>query len=244
MRLISYVVAGMLLSTFAEASALRIYPIRVTLDHQNPIVALTVSNSDTEPVSMQMQIMEWKQRDGQDHFEETRDVLANPPIFTLQPGKDQIIRLGLSKKPSNGEGSYRVFLQEIPRPKKKESSGEVLTLLRLSVPVFTSPSKVAPQLSWKMVAPGKDGFAKLLVRNEGADHVQITGLELSEAGGKAAVQQKVSLYVLPGAWREMRLPSIATLSTGKSLTLNASTDQGAMSGTVKIESDSHEKRMR
>ena len=85
-----------LLSCFlysAQAGNFSVSPVSVTLSGKNPIAALTVRNNSTMPTTVQLQLKQWAQKSGKDVFAPTHSILATPPIFTIQPGKSQIIRL-------------------------------------------------------------------------------------------------------------------------------------------------------
>src|SRR5882757_8231195 len=177
----------------AQPASLRVFPVRITLAPSRPIATLTVSNTSPVAVALQMGLVAWRQQDGQDRFEPTEQVLANPAIFKIEPGAQQVVRLGLRTPLDGKEGSYRLFLQELPNP-SADNQEAVVTLLRLSVPVFTPAKTVAPHLSWK-ISSASDGKASLWVANDGDRHAQITAITLTAADGRPLFHQPMSLYV-------------------------------------------------
>ena len=58
----------------------------------------TVRNNGTEPVMMQMELMSWSQSEGKDVYTATREVLGNPPIFTVPAGGSQLVRSWASSR--------------------------------------------------------------------------------------------------------------------------------------------------
>ena len=94
-------------------------PIRVDLAPQERSAALTVKNNGAESVVVQVSVLAWSQQDGRDVLSPTNEVLVSPPIATIAPDKEQIIRVGLRRAPDKErELSYRLFLQEVPAPPK------------------------------------------------------------------------------------------------------------------------------
>jgi fimbrial chaperone protein len=75
--------------TVLNAASIGVSPIRVTLSTSQKVTGITVSNTSTQPMSIQLELMNWSQHEGKDVFTLTREVLANPPIFTKQPGESQ-----------------------------------------------------------------------------------------------------------------------------------------------------------
>ena len=102
-------------ASVASAGTIGVSPVRVTLSNNQKMAQSTVSNEGTEPVSMQMELMSWSQREGKDVFTATREVLANPPIFTMPAGGSQLIRVGLRRAPdAQRETDLSHLLQELP----------------------------------------------------------------------------------------------------------------------------------
>ena len=64
---------------WAVASNLTIYPVGVILNAQKPAGEINLQNDDEAPKVIQVELMEWSQKDGQDIYTPSRDLLANPP---------------------------------------------------------------------------------------------------------------------------------------------------------------------
>jgi len=86
-------------ASVASAASLGVSPVRVTLSESQSMGALTVRNDGTEPASLQMEMLNWSQAEGQDVLTPTRELLANPPIFTVPAGGSQLVRVGLRRGP-------------------------------------------------------------------------------------------------------------------------------------------------
>ena len=81
----------------ASAGSIGVSPVRVTLSDSQRIGSFSVRNDGAEPVTMQMELLSWLQREGSDVFATTRELLANPPIFTIPAGGSQLVRVGLRR---------------------------------------------------------------------------------------------------------------------------------------------------
>ena len=91
--------------------------MRVTLSDKQKIGTITVRNDGTEPVPMQLEVLNWSQEEANDVFTPTRELIVNPPIFTIPAGGSQLIRVGLRGTPdAQRELTYRIFIQELPPP--------------------------------------------------------------------------------------------------------------------------------
>ncbi|HKI74099.1 MAG TPA: fimbria/pilus periplasmic chaperone, partial [Pseudomonadales bacterium] len=125
-------------SVGAQAAAtLEISPIRIVLTQNAPVAVLHIHNHGTRQAVVQLDLSSWEEQDGQDVLQDTKAVVASPPLFTLQPDEDQVVRVVLMKQPVdwNVERAYRLFVQEVPPP--PDGSGHQVQLrVRISVPIF------------------------------------------------------------------------------------------------------------
>ena len=221
-----------------SAASIGVSPVRATLSADQKVEAITVRNSGTEPMSVQLEVMNWSQQDGEDVFTATREVLANPPIFTVPPGGSQLIRAGLRRAPdARHELTYRIFLQELPPPPSPDFNGAKM-LMRVSLPVFVLPEVAAqPALRWQ-AARTSDGALKISLTNIGNAHVQIANFSLSLPGSAQPwITQQSSTYVLHGQSRDWILPANAENPSpppGAILQIFAQTDAGDMEAGVLI----------
>lgn len=228
----SFLLAALLIvAGAANAGELKVYPVRMNLTPSAPVAAMTLKNNGVQSSVFQLRVMSWRQDNGEDVFEPTREVLANPSIFELQPGADQIARFGLQDRQSAGARSYRIFIQEIPE--RASTAGEIMTLLQISVPLFSSPPDAKPRVSWLLRAAG-DEKLEVEIRNEGDAHIQITSLSISSEDGRQLSMDHMSVYVLPGAWRRVKIAPSSPVLTGERLKLSAETDQLPMETFVTV----------
>lgn len=210
----------------AQAGALSVSPVRVTLTSTEPIAALTVRNSGADPVVVQLEATSWTQHDGKDDYEPTRELLATPPIFTVPPHSSQVVRIGLRRAADpRRELTYRLYLQEVPAPAPADFVG-MRVALRFGVPVFVSPAVAGAQaLQWELLR-GANGRLSLACLNRGAVHARIAGFSLSPAGAAALPVVPVAADVHAGQRREWVLRSEPVAPPGTVLHLSAMTERG------------------
>lgn len=218
----------------AEASDIRTYPTRLTLSPGAAISSIMVKNNDTSPTAMQIEVMTWSQKDGEDLYEPTRDLLINPVIFELPPGGEQVVRIGLQGgAPGATEKSYRVFMQELPPRAGAAQQSGITTLIRIGIPIFVPPKSIAHDLTWS-VRIGADGKLNVEAVNKGSVHIQITALDLIAAGGHSIAKANVFAYLLPGQSRRWEVPPQVAVKAGAQLHLEAATDHEAVKTDVTI----------
>ena len=225
-------------ASVVSAATIGVSPVRVTLSANQKIEAITVRNNGTEPMSMQLEVMNWSQQDGNDVFTPTRELLVNPPIFTVPPGESQLIRAGLRRAPdASRELTYRIFMQELPPPPDPDFMGTKM-LMRVSLPVFVLPALAAqPDLLWKATRT-PNGALKISLSNLGGVHIQIANFSLSKPdSAQPWITQQTSTYVLNGQSHDWELPVNAESPApppGATLHLFAQTDAGDMEAKIVI----------
>jgi len=213
------------------AASIQIEPLLIGLTPQAPIASMVVRNTGATPLLMQAEVMAWSQSGGQDVFQPTRAILANPPLFRVPPQGQQILRFGLRVPELASEQSYRVFLQEVPS-QENLSEGRVVTLLRISVPVFVPPASGAPELGWNLSLSGKE--VRVTVSNRGNVHAHILSLVAKRSNGASVSSEAVSVYVLAGQSRQWTLPLKEVVATGEQLDLTARTENGDVTAAVTV----------
>jgi fimbrial chaperone protein len=190
-----------------SAAEWNVDPVRIELSPQQQTAAIIVRNESDQPSSIQIQAVTWSQVNGLDVYTPTRELLVSPPIATIPPKTDQVIRVALRRPadPSK-ELAYRINLQELPHEQAPESTG-IQVALRIGLPVFVQSLKgdAAPKMAWS-VARAPDNQIKVQVKNQGNAHVQISDFSLQTAGATQPVTSESALsYVLAGQTREWLL---------------------------------------
>ena len=198
-------------------------PTRIPLSSKHQAVTVRLLNNGDGPVTVQARVVTWTLNENKDVYQDSDDVLLNPPIFTLEPGKPQLMRLGLRRpRAEKNEIAYRLLVEEVPPPPKPGIS--LRTILRISIPIFVEPQgAVRKEMDWR--AEVTPAGMKIAVTNNGNVHVQIKHLDVLPEGSPAAASKTVLDYLLPGQTREW-LFGEQQICGAQKLSLNAVTDEG------------------
>lgn len=232
-------IAGLLgLALFAaaiHAGGFEVNPVRIMLDKKKPTAAITLRNTGEHPVVVQAETLSWTQVDGQNTYAPSRDLLVNPPIFTVQPGKTQVVRVGLDRPvdPRN-ELAYRLYLREVPPTAALAFSG-LRVALRIGLPVFVAPeAPIYPALQWR-VRRTADGALGVEAVNAGNSHIQIIDLRLALPGnGRDVLTALPHAYLFPGQRGQWTLTPTHPWH-GDRVLLSATTDQGGVKAEIALE---------
>jgi fimbrial chaperone protein len=194
-------VAG--LPSGAFSASLKFVPMSILLDSEPRRAALTIINSGEEKVTLQLQLMRWSQdRQGQDVYEPTKDLVFYPQILSIAAGKEGTVRVGYDQTGTlSVEKSYRLFVQELPVRKPGEKI--VRIALRVGIPVFIAPKDPRPVLSYEDTRVA-DGRLQVTFKNSGNAHSMIQKIEvvgLDEADKMVFSKELSGWYVLPGISR-------------------------------------------
>jgi fimbrial chaperone protein len=204
--------------------ALGVSPITVEFTPAGGALAVEVSNSGDAPTQVQVRLFEWQvDRDG-DHYRPTDAMLLSPPMFVLEPGAKQVVRLAAAaKNTGGGERAYRLFVDQIPG---EPQPGRLLMPVRMVLPVFTAPAANVgerPALRWRLEYDRTRREAVVIAANDGRSRVKIVDLAYEKDGRRHDIQSGLAGYVLSGQERGWRFAVPAAL-TG--LDLIAASDLG------------------
>lgn len=184
--------------------------------------SLTFTNTSTQVITVNASVLDWAWQGGQEVNAPTRDLLLNPATFTLKPGESQVIRVGLRRKPTASELTYRLILEQQPTavkpaqadeeqrgdPNKPDSapplSVQIEQLFKARVAVYVAPSSAAPKLSFTGLGNG-DGLT-LSVTNSGNRHQTLYDLTVQR--GTQRLELPV-MAVLQGATVEYPLSELS-----------------------------------
>lgn len=199
--------AAFLLAVLLPASALpgewRVMPIRLDLGRQAKSGVVTVINDAKERLQLQMKAYEWTQdAEGKDRYTETGDLIYFPKMMIFEKAEERILRAGIKVPATKREKTYRLFLEEIPGPRKAEGVN-VAIAIRFGVPIFVAPLEEEPRGEIAQVAMSK-GTVKARVRNPGNVHFVIRSVAVKgkNAKGEEIFSRALSgWYLLAGASR-------------------------------------------
>lgn len=189
----------------AWAAAVTVNPTRVHLSASQRSELIELRNGGTEPARFQAQAHAWHETaDGQLVLAPTRDLLFFPSLLEVPAGETRRIRVASTVRPGAVERSYRMILDEFPRP---AGAGTVLVLTRLSIPVFVQPAK--PKAASSVQADIVRGQAVIWLTNAGNSYYKAASVRLVARSASSAVVFEHSLtgwYMLAGGKRRYVVP--------------------------------------
>ncbi len=217
----------------AAAGTFSIAPVRIELQGSQRTAVLTVHNDDAAPLVVQVSALNWTQTGGEESNAPTRELLATPPVFTLPPNGEQIVRVALRREPdATRELDYRLLLAEVPQPADKNFTG-LRVALRLSIPVFVKAASVgAASLHWRAHWLPDGGGLALSATNDGSTHQQVSDFTLHFAGSEALARGVVSRYVLPGSTVTWKIAPPAGVAHDAAISIRGASDQGDFQADV------------
>jgi len=194
---------AVLLPASVWAGNWRVTPIRLELGRQAKSGVITVISESKERLQLQMKAFEWTQNaEGQDRYEETGDLVFFPKMMIFEKDEERILRAGIKVPATKREKTYRLYLEEVPGPRKAEGVN-VAIAIRFGVPIFVAPLKEEPRGEIAKVAMAK-GTVEAEVRNPGNVHFVIRSVTVK---GKNAKEEEIfsrelsGWYLLAGASR-------------------------------------------
>lgn len=223
-----YGLAVIIMGSFFTSTALAVIisPVKVELSPNHPVVTITVTNDADLPLIIQNQVLAWTQVNGEDHLEESMDLLVAPVIAEIKPGGEQIFRVTQRRATvAVTERAYRLILDDISTVERQPQINGVNFVISHRLPVFVAGTgKIGskPQLV-ECVNVTEQSCVRM--KNDGDQYVQVRTLKVSgrnwqkdlESGGR----------ILAGAWKQWTFVT-PPVSAGQ-LTLTVETSEGRLS---------------
>lgn len=220
-------------NAFAAATIL-LWPIDPWLGAETNATELWIQNQGDTPTTMQVRIVRWRQEGGLERYQQQNDIVASPPIATIEKESKQLIRLiKQAKIPAGVEQAYRIIIDEIPQPESPDKPRIGLKLqMRYSVPLFAYGSGIrtytngahhalveTKDLHWRVTRD--NGKPALEVRNDGDVHVRLSKVSARQGGQMRQVAEGLLGYVLPHSVRSWPLPAGMSNPVELKATINA-----------------------
>ena len=168
----------------AQAGALSISPVRITLAAGTTSGLMTVRNESPDPVRLQLTLHAWLESpDGTMQLAPTEDLVVFPGLLQLKPNESRKVRIGLPAQQDIAvEKTYRVFLEELPGASKLDQN-QVRVLARIGVPIFLQPREPKPGWVPAVSHPDDKGF-RLQLKNTGNVHLILQEVTVRGIGHK------------------------------------------------------------
>jgi fimbrial chaperone protein len=199
-------------SGLVMAAAVDVNPVRLDLYQAGVSAELHIRNEDTMPVSMDIVAMFWSQNDlGENQLAETDQILAVPPIFTIKPGGQQIVRVAFLGNPDpEAEQTFRLLITELA-PVAGSQDTAVTMRLQVSLPVFVTLPGLEAEPSIELLSAEKtEHGTHVSLLNAGNAHVKLKSVEVTGSAGTLPGENKTPVgqarYLLPGARVEFLVP--------------------------------------
>lgn len=214
----------------AIAGSFQVNPVNLEIPHGRTTTSLSLQNTADEPVSVRIVTYLWTQKDGEDVYSETSNVIASPPIFTLDGGETQLVRVGLKDR-HRGE-AYRIVFEEIPRDNPEPSAIQVA--LRLNLPLFVEAEQGEAEVRWQAWRDAS-GMLTLAAENIGNRHQKITSIYLDRDGEEDRSLSEEMGVVLPSSTRRWELGSTPGIAAGSTISLSIRTPAGEVQHKVVVQ---------
>ena len=181
----------------------RVSPIKLTLSRHAKSGAVTVINEGSEKLHLQMKAAEWVQdAEGRDQYLDTSDLIFFPKIMVLDKEEHRLVRTGIRKPPSGKEKTYRLFIEEIPKPSKSRGAN-IAVVIKFGVPVFVKPLDTETKGEIRKIELDK-GVLTVGVKNTGNEHFIVESIRVTgknRQGANVFSRDLSGWYVLNGVTR-------------------------------------------
>ena len=192
----------------AYAADFQIQPTTLELSGGVKSGAFSVINNGSESINFQVSVKEWTQdANGKDVYEETKDIVFFPKIMTTGPNEQRAIRIGFKAPLSVNEKTYRLFVEEIPSPKKGPETKEqgkikagITIAFRFATPIFVKPLKQQETAVVDKMEMSR-GEVKATIKNTGNVHIKLLSVTFrgKAADGRELFSKEVAgWYILHG----------------------------------------------
>ncbi|MDD2321672.1 MAG: fimbria/pilus periplasmic chaperone [Geobacteraceae bacterium] len=226
------------LPTAGFAGEWRVAPIKLELGSDARSGVISVVNEGTGKFQVQMKAFLWEQdADGKDQLTETKDLIFFPKIMVFEKPEERILRAGIKIPAATKEKTYRLFIEEIPEPKKADGTN-IAVAIRFGVPIFVKPLKEDPKgeiAKLELV----NGECRVTVKNSGNVHFIITAVNFTgkDLKGQETFAKKLDgWYLLNGASRvyTAALPKQSCAETA-TLAVEITTNKFVLDGKLDVD---------
>ncbi|WP_211465545.1 fimbrial biogenesis chaperone [Collimonas silvisoli] len=230
-KYLSAVIVLALLGSIQAQAGVLVGGTRVIFDGKKREASISVKNEGTVPYVVQT----WLDK-GDDTVKADTPFVIVPPIFRLDPNKENLLRIMFSGQgvPEDRESVYWLNVQEIPPASELENTLQIAMRSRIKMfyrpkNIQGDPVKAATQLQWKIERDAATGASSLVARNDSAFHVNLVEAKLQSPAGN---QEVAVSMVAPKTESRFPLKEAAAPSDAPRLTYKYINDYGGQSEPI------------
>lgn len=214
-------------SITCEAANFGVAPMELELGSKAATGLIKINNLDNVPLQLQVTLNSWHIDDnGISSFQESDDLIYFPRILEIQPKAEQLVRIGIKRKPEDKESAYILFIEELPEINKldkpenntadSKQNVNIGILARFGIAVFVKPKEILNDIT--IADPEmKDGKLKFSVINNGNVHTSVQSVLVKDGkdyssemkGGRVLAASKLNF--------EMHIPTSVCKQTNQLL---------------------------
>jgi P pilus assembly chaperone PapD len=215
---------ALLAPALPSQAAITLNATRIVYPGDSHSVAVTIANPAAHPYAVQVWV-----NTGEDDQTTAVPFMATPPLFRLDPGKEQRLQINRlpNDLPTDRESAFYFNAQEIPQAER--SDGNFLNIaIRTRIKLFYRPAglKGSPvereqELRWALEREGSQHY--LSVSNPTPFHYSFSGVELRSTGHTQLLSmlpmvapfaiQRYALDAAPGADASVKFTTITDFGT-------------------------------
>ena len=220
-----------------SAADFSIAPVRIYFDGKSNTAIRSITNRSAEDLTLQLKTFKWEQDDaGKDVYSPTEDILFFPKIFKIHRDEEKIVRVGTKIPPGRYEKTYRMYLEELPRPQEEHATA-VRILMRVGVPIFIRPMEEEAKGGIEKVLL-QNGALSIMMKNEGNSHFIIRKINVAGVNddGKEVFNTATNGgYLLTGVKKSFMIEMSADKClAAKTLKITIDTDKLSLNDEIDI----------
>ncbi len=199
----------------AQGGGLSVAPVQLTLAEGTRSTSTIVSNPGNGPVTVQVRLFSWTMADNEEVYTRATDAGFSPPLFRLEAGGAQAVRVVAKASAGPVERSYRLVIDQLPLA---GAPGQLQLPVRMILPVFIAPApgvSRSQKLEWSARQDPKTNQVTVSVKNLGAVHAKFVELAVQDGGKSVMIAPGLAGYALAGqerSWTYKPTMAIKTLA--------------------------------
>ena len=207
-------VALVFLGALPARADISVNPVHAEITASAKTKSFTVSNGGLVPRLVQIKVFSWRQENGNDILTPAAELLAVPPVFTVQPGTQQTVRVALREYVQGElERTYRLLISEVPD--RVLAGMGVALAVQYSVPIFAEPlhpSDSPPRWALKRVSSKRFTLVAVNAANVHAKggHIRIT----APGSNDPIYDGTIAGYILAGQTRSWTFDALKAIPDG------------------------------